>query len=218
MERYLMTVGKRARFIHEYGDSSVIVPTSSIAAVGGTTKYSSEDISYVVFYASRDSGDRFVTDITFDSVSADYFQSISDNTDSEHRGLGVGVKDVSSDNTVTITGVVDTTEDGSGIAYYRIIGEGTPTVVDYEAAGDWASGYTYSHAVLTDDVVIIVTNVRSGSASATNITEDANIDIESGDYFQLFSTQITSDGTFSTTITRGGTQQYVLQIIILRKS
>lgn len=219
IERHMLAAGgNTSRFVYEYGsyllqawDDVEMTPTE------GSVRNPNEPMSIIAFAAGRDNNAHTLLAFTFSGVTAGYIQDSLDGSDGEWVGTAIGLEDVSD----TPTGIIysdwgDSTE-GVGMSYVRIIGA-EPTVVDVANVTDWSSGYTYEHAVEEGDIVFLHTVIREGASSATNLTEVVSYTIPDGASagVNLFVAEIESDGTFSTVVTRTGSQQYVLQVIILR--
>jgi len=219
---------RQDRFVYEAVDNGWETLTTNVhtwSLTEGDNLKSGEDLNYLAFVMGGFSTSaQSMTGFTFDGVTANYYNDwVADNTNSEHAAIGIGVHYIDDGDTAKTAVSTWNQNFGSRITgYYRFLGgRGNVTIPTYIERADVLYPQTHSGiSVKKDDVVIVLVNARNLAAnpiSATNLTQD--FAYGSGETDRAgFSTQITEDGTFETTIdVINEEQQYGHMLIVVRK-
>lgn len=212
---------RNTRFIFEAGTIVAGTNTLTLAATAGATWDGIEKMSYVAIAQGRSASSRTFSTFLFDGAAPAWQQAAIDNGGSEHISGGLSIHYVNPADTAqtvayNMSGSVD-----KQLSYLRIIGgAGNLSVVysDFRGNGPvWPYAYNIPSLQVGDIVVSFLSYRGTAGSSATNMTPvfanstPFNLDV--------YATQITTAGTFSTTLNAPGkNQQWVHGIIVLREN
>lgn len=224
----MMLGSRQDRFVYEVVDNGWQNTSGNIHSWNvfpGNNIKAGEHLNYLAFImGGSDSSSQAMLSITFDGVTPNYYNDwVADNTDSEHAAIGIGVHHVDDgDPEKTVSTSWNNYFGSKTTGFYRFFGgRGSVTIPTYIERANVAYPQTHSNiSVKKDDVVIVLVcarNLAFNPISATNLTQDFTYGVGEGDR-AAFSTQITEDGTFSTTIdVVNEEQQYGHMLIVIRK-
>lgn len=222
---------RQDRFVYEFAVFSHSGTTISAGVetyfnvTDSANRKAGEAVNYLGFMLANGAANtNSMTRFEYDGVLANYYRDhVADQTDEEFAAIGVGVQyidDADYDKTAGVTWA--NSVNGNVKGYYRFYGgRGNVTVPTYIERQNTLYPQTHSGiSVQKDDVVVVLMAARSttdNSTSATNLSEDYYLHVGEMN-FAAYSTQITEDGTFSTTINvLNEQQQYCHILMVIRK-
>lgn len=227
----MMLGSRQDRFAYEFVEgsySSVTIASgveTYISVTDGPNRKGGEAVNYLGFMLCNGAANsNAMTRFEYDGVVAnDYFDYVSDNTDQEFAAIGIGTHYINDADYDKVAGITwQNTVNGNFKGYYRFFGgRADISIPTYIERANTLYPQTHSGiSVQKDDVVVVLVAARSTTAnpiSATNLTQDYFL--KSGEMnYATYSTQITEDGTFSTTIdVLNEQQQYAHILLVIRK-
>jgi hypothetical protein len=211
---------RSTRFIYEFGGNISGANATTLSATEGTEWDGIEKMSYLTIAQSADSNSRSFSSFLYDGAAPAWQQAAVDNGDSEHISGGMSIHNINPADTAQTVAYNMSGSVSKQFAYLRIIGGlGNLSVVysDFRGNGPvWPYAYNIPSLQVGDIVVAFLSYRGTAGSSATNMTQvfangsPRNLDV--------YATQITTAGTFSTTLSAPGrNQQWVHGIAVFRE-
>lgn len=192
-------------------------PTFEFVAGGsGNSSYtttassgSPQPLAIIAYGGTESAGSATVSGVQFNSAWGDFYTGTQDNGDSEHCGVGLGLKNTTGSH--TIKAVWSGSVSNTGYAYLRIMGSGSSVSCVYSNTQTGISyPYNYNIPNLQVGDLVVWTAAYRGStgSSATNMTFLGR-QFFSGrpNHLDIHLHQMTTAGTFSTSVNIPGRYQ-----------
>lgn len=198
--------------------------TTTMNATRGATHQDGQNLAYIGFGYSTSSSSRTYVDFLWDGITGDFNLGGVSNLNSEHKGAGVGLINVTAADYTKTMSMSMSASSTMAYGFVRLIGgSGNVTHVASAVRGSNPTyPVTHNLSVQKGDFVVVFANVRTSAGhtfSATNMTNLWAQLYGSNAWCLAYIAVVDSTGTFTTTLnSTNHTQQWVDGYAIFRPS